>query len=107
MSRRTTTQKGLGWKHQQERARLLQQHRDGERCWWCGKPMYRDADRNDDGEALAADHALARAHGGKRAERLLHGICNKQRGDGSRDHLRPALVEQAGGHAGNALDWGA
>jgi hypothetical protein len=107
MTRRTTTQKGLGWKHQQERARLLRVHRDGERCWWCGEPMYRDATLNHDGEVLAADHPEARANGGTRADRLLHGKCNKSRGDGSRDHLRPALTRAAGGHDGNALEWGA
>ena len=51
---------------------------------------------NDPGNgALAADHTLARAHGGTRTDRLLHGICNKERGDGSRDHLRPAVTGTA------------
>jgi hypothetical protein len=106
-ARRTTTQKGLGWRHQQERAQLLARHRDGASCWWCGEPMYRKAARNVDGEVLAADHSKARAHGGTTADRLLHGVCNKQRGDGSRDHLRPALTRTAGGWAGNSLAWGA
>ncbi|GAB4582610.1 hypothetical protein Ntsu_04420 [Nocardia sp. IFM 10818] len=97
--RRTTTQKGLGWKHQQQRARLLAQLRDGDACWWCGLPMYRV-------QALAADHEQARAHGGTEAGRLLHELCNKQRGDGSRDHLRPALIRSTGGHAANVLEWG-
>ncbi|MFI6368912.1 hypothetical protein ACIBG0_40075 [Nocardia sp. NPDC050630] len=99
MSGRTTTQRGLGWKHQQERDRLLAKHRDGERCWWCGEPMLKSQD-------LAADHTLARAKGGTRADRLLHALCNKQRGDGSRDDQRPALTRRSGGHAGNALEWG-
>ncbi len=68
--------------------------------------MYRDAARNPDGGALAADHSHARAHGGTIADRLLHDLCNKARGDGSRDHQRPALVRMAGGHNGNALAWG-
>ncbi|WP_306357442.1 MULTISPECIES: hypothetical protein [unclassified Nocardia] len=99
MARRTTTQKGLGWRHQQQRAALLARHRDGTPCWWCGEPMYRV-------QQLAADHTLSRAHGGTVADRLLHDLCNKERGDGSRDHLRPALTRRTGGHADNTLDWG-
>ncbi|VFA94761.1 Uncharacterised protein [Nocardia farcinica] len=98
MTRRTTTQKGLGWRHQQQRKRLLAQLRDGEPCWWCGLPMYRV-------QALAADHSKARAHGGQHADRLLHDKCNKARGAGDRDHLRPALTRHTGGHQANALDW--
>lgn len=82
---RTTTERGLGYDHQKTRDRLLRQHVDGAPCWWCGQPMYLT-------EALAADHSLARAHGGTQADRLLHERCNKSRGDGSRDHLRPALA---------------
>lgn len=63
--------------------------------------MFRDPKRNFDYNptsdepgtgALAADHTQARAHGGHKADRLLHGLCNKERGDGRRDHLRPALT---------------
>jgi hypothetical protein len=57
-------------------------------------------------QALDADHSHARAHGGTRADRLLHAKCNKERGDGSRDHLRPALLRATGGHPGNVLAWG-
>lgn len=97
---KTTTARGLGWQHQQIRRRLLVNHRDGTPCWWCGKPMHREPTLNWDYDptsqapgngALAADHTLARAAGGTRADRLLHGLCNKQRGDGSRDDQRPAL----------------
>lgn len=97
---KTTTARGLGWQHQQIRRRLIANHRDGTPCWWCGKPMYREPSRNPDyvpgsqapgNGALAADHTLARANGGNHADRLLHGLCNKQRGDGSRDDQRPAL----------------
>lgn len=96
---RTTTQKGLGWAHQQRRRALLETLRDGEICWWCGLPMYRV-------QQLAADHTHARAHGGTVADRLLHDVCNKERGDGSRDDQRPALTRAHGGHAANTLDWG-
>lgn len=69
--------------------------------------MYRDAGRNVDGDVLAADHSTSLAHGGTRADRLLHGRCNKARGAGDRDHERPALVRTRGGHSGNVLPWGA
>ena len=99
--RKTQTQMGLGWKHQQQRARLMSQHVDGSPCWWCDQPMYKDRERNWDynpeangltSGCLAADHSLARAHGGKKADRLLHGLCNKQRGTGEKDHERPAVT---------------
>lgn len=96
---RNTTQRGLGWKHQKQRARLLTKHVDGTLCWWCGEPMHKS-------QSLAADHTVARARGGVNADRLLHELCNKERGDGSRDHLRPALVKARGGHPGNSLNWG-
>uniref|UniRef100_UPI001C3FCB02 hypothetical protein n=1 Tax=Nocardia rhamnosiphila TaxID=426716 RepID=UPI001C3FCB02 len=106
MARRTTTQRGLGWKHQQERERLLQRHREGQRCWWCDEPMHRQAERNWDEAGLEADHVQARSKGGVKADRLLHMTCNRERGDGSRDHLRPALTRRLGGWAGNSLAWG-
>ncbi|WP_307677173.1 hypothetical protein [Nocardia pseudovaccinii] len=43
-------------------------------------------------QGLDGDHSIARAHGGTVADRLLHSWCNRERGDGSRDHLRPALT---------------
>ncbi|MBE7338113.1 hypothetical protein INS45_01365 [Corynebacterium aurimucosum] len=89
---RSTTEKGLGWDHQKERDALLAVHVDGTPCWWCGRPMYRERSRNFDGRALAADHSLARALGGTRADRLLHSTCNSARGDGHNDAQRPALV---------------
>lgn len=114
---RTTTERGLGWAHQQQRERLLRAHRDGTPCWWCGEPMYRDRTRNPDHDpsssdpasgSLAADHSRARADGGDRADRLLHGRCNKQRGTGDRDHTRPALGTRQHGprpNGTNALPW--
>lgn len=88
----TTTEKGLGWKHQQEREKLLAVHIDGTPCWWCAKPMFHDKARNHDGQALAADHDKARHHGGTKATRLLHGSCNSSRQEGNRDDERPALA---------------
>lgn len=59
--------------------------------------MYRDPAANWDGQALAADHSKTLADAKRlgtmtKADRLLHGICNKERGDGSRDQLRPAIT---------------
>ncbi|ABM14400.1 conserved hypothetical protein [Mycolicibacterium vanbaalenii PYR-1] len=88
--RRTNKQRGVGWQHTQERERLLARHRDGRRCWWCAKPLYREPARNWDGEPLHADHTRPRSKGGTTADRLLHATCNRTRGDGSRDHQRPA-----------------
>lgn len=90
------TDLGLGWKHQRQRKRLLARLKDGEPCWWCGKPMYRDAKNNFDAAPLEADHSQARRdHGTKHlADRLLHRRCNRQRGAGDRDHERPAIATQ-------------
>ncbi|AYB69424.1 HNH endonuclease [Mycobacterium phage Gancho] len=91
--RKTTTQKGLGHDHQENRRRLLTRHTDGRPCWWCGKPMFKQADRNWDGHALEADHTKSRSqHGNSRADRLLHKTCNIQRGDGTHDDQRPTLI---------------
>ena len=97
---------GLSWEHQKIRRNLLNRHRDGGKCWWCGIPMYRAAERNPDKLPLHADHSIARAHGGTKADRLLHDLCNKSRGDGSRDHQRPALLAVTGGCPRNSLQWG-
>ncbi|NDK91047.1 hypothetical protein GYA93_15860 [Gordonia desulfuricans] len=83
--RKTTTQRGLGWRHQRDRERLLRNHVDGTPCWWCGEPMHRT-------QALDADHSNPRDKGGTKADRLLHAPCNRARGNGDRDHLRPALT---------------
>lgn len=95
-----TTQRGLGWTHQQQRRRLLAVHRDGTPCPCldlddCGPgcpcraagrglPMFRDAALNPDGRALQADHTRARSKGGRTADRLLLATCNGSRGDGAR-----------------------
>lgn len=83
--------RGLGTQHEHQRARLLANHIDGSLCWWCNEPLYRDAALNPDRRSLNADHSHARSKGGTQADRLLHDRCNKSRGDGRRDHLRPAL----------------
>ncbi len=106
---RTTTQKRLGHDHQIHRTRLIARHVDGTPCWWCGRPMHRDRRKNwdynpratrKDGKpdtssgSLAGDHTRARAtHTNTVADRLLHGTCNKNRGDGARDDQRPAITQ--------------
>ena len=105
---RTTTQKRLGHDHQVHRQRLLARHVDGTPCWWCSRPMYRDRRKNYDynpnatrrdgkpdtsSGSLAADHTRTRSTTTHSiADRILHGTCNKQRGDGTRDNQRPALT---------------
>lgn len=92
---KTTTEKGLGWDHQQVAKELKRVHVEGTICWWCGEPMYLS-------QGLAADHSKARAKGGTKADRLLHGPCNSARGKGERDHLRPALKGKV---LGNRMAW--
>jgi hypothetical protein len=101
--KRKTTEKGLGWRHRQDRQGLLRKHPDGAKCEWCGRPMYLDRTRNWDYDprstnpasgSLHADHSdMSRAEALRlgvpmpRANRLLHGACNIQRGEGGNDHL--------------------
>lgn len=104
----TTTSRGLGWRHQQQRKMLLRKLTDGAPCWWCGLPLRKDSAENWDGASLAADHSQARALGGMLADRLLHATCNSQRGDGSRDHRRPVLTGVsvvAGSRESLAMEW--
>lgn len=84
---RTTTARGLGYRHKQQVKHLKDQHAEGTPCWWCGEPMYL-------AQGLSGDHSIPRAIAGPTAlaDRLLHAPCNTERGDGSRDHLRPALT---------------
>lgn len=106
---RTTTQKRLGHDHQVHRQRLLARHVDGTPCWWCSRPMYRDRRKNYDynpnatrrdgkpdtsSGSLSGDHSKARSTNNHSiADRLLHGQCNKERGNGSRDEQRPAITQ--------------
>lgn len=99
----TTTELGLGWRHQQQLASLKANHLDGTPCWWCGQPMFLDADRNPDRKTLSGDHSRSRAQGGTETDRLLHADCNSARGDGSRDDARPALTGLAGGLPASVL----
>lgn len=100
-----TTERGYGWKHQQQRERLLRRHRDGAPCSHCGKPMYRDPARNFDGAPLEAQHADALAnHDDKQraplASELMHRFCNRSLGDGTRAVTPPGQTPPPGG-----FDW--
>nr|DAL41048.1 MAG TPA_asm: HNH endonuclease [Caudoviricetes sp.] len=100
-----TTERGYGWKHQQQRERLLRRHRDGAPCSHCGKPMYRDPARNFDGAPLEAQHADALAnHEDKQraplASELMHRFCNRSLGDGTRSVTPPGQTPAPGG-----FDW--
>ena len=93
---------GLGWRHQRAVRALKRDHSDGSPCDWCGRPMWLDPIRNWDYDpnsnrrgngCLQGDHKISRRECVKSGipiplpDRLLHGICNIQRGDGGNDHL--------------------
>lgn len=118
-----TTAKGLGWVHQQARRVLMSKHSNGTKCEWCGRPMYDDANRhknfdhqpgstNPNSGKLHADHReMSRAQALQlgvpipRANRLLHGACNVQRGEGGNDHLAASVTGQAAGTQQLAMAW--
>lgn len=87
-----TTTSGLGHRHRLQRERLLRMLVDGSPCELCGRPRYRDAARNHDGQPLHADHPVPRAIAGpsQLATRLCHGSCNTASGG----RLRAALAGQ-------------
>lgn len=70
----TTTERGLGWRHQQERAALLAKLIPGQPCPLCGYPMYHPEQR------LDLDHHIPRALGGEGPRRLVHARCNRRAG---------------------------
>jgi hypothetical protein len=108
----STTDKGLGYRHQKSTAGLKQTHHDGSPCDWCGRPMYLDRTRNHDyrpastnptsGE-LQGDHSKMPRSEALRLglpipppDRLLHAECNRQRGDGLNDHLAAVNTATSG-----------
>lgn len=95
-NQKSAAARGLGYAHRKQREALLRRHTDGSPCWWCGRPQHRAPERNWDGKPLEADHTLARSQGGKLADRLLCSTCNRQRQDGTNDHLRPAVTGDYG-----------
>lgn len=127
LAKLTTRQKGLDWQRHRNAADILKRnHRDGTPCDWCGRPMYRDRTRNWDynpqathlsNGSLAADHSgVSRAEcirQGRpipRPDRLLHGTCNIQRGEGGNDHLAATNRQTETSYAGVdtstlSMDW--
>ena len=72
--RRTTTQRGLGWEHQQARAAALATLVPGSPCPFCREPMFAE-------HALDYDHAIPRLLGGDSGpRRLAHASCNRRAG---------------------------
>lgn len=84
--------RGYGNQHKLRRQILMNQHKEGTPCWWCGSPMYRDKTKNWDGKPLAADHSTRAASAGGEADRLLCFTCNSRRQGGANDHLRPVIT---------------
>lgn len=79
--------------HDKPRELLVRRHKDGTLCFWCGLPMFKKAESNWDKRSLAADHSEADgAARGMKPDRLLHGYCNSQAGDHSRDDERPVVL---------------
>ena len=83
-----TTEQGLGWYHQRDRARLLRELVDGTPCplvEWCdGAPMIHPK-RCEFGPCfyctLERDHSIARVLGGHDSPgRLVHSSCNHRAG---------------------------
>ena len=117
--KKTTTEKGLGWRHQQASDQLKRHHQDGCACGWCGRPMYLDRTKNWDynpestsplSGALHADHSkMSRSEAARQGlpipppDRLLHQTCNIQRGDGGNDHL--AAEHQGAASEALAMPW--
>lgn len=116
---RTTTEKGLGKKHQDAVKYLKQRHVDGSPCEWCGRPMWLDATLNYDynpekpnlrgNGVLQGDHSnMSRAESLRMGlpvlppDRLLHARCNNQRGQGENDHL---AVTNAGSVEDFTMPW--
>lgn len=102
---KSTTERGYGWRHQQQRERLMRAHRDGTPCSHCGKPMYRDPAKNFDGAALEAQHTDPLANYDNKqsaplASELMHRFCNRSLHDGTRKVTPPGSRRPAGG-----FDW--
>lgn len=115
-TKKTTTEKGLGYHHQVAVESLKFRHKDGSPCEWCGRPMWLDPTKNYDYDpnsprrgngVLQGDHSrMSRSECLRRGlpvpppDRLLHAQCNRERGAGANDHLavsnrtEPEIPEQ-------------
>lgn len=108
----------------------MRKHTNGAPCDWCGSPMYDDENRhknwdynpqstNPNSGKLQADHSkMSRDKAVELgvpvplADRLLHGECNRQRGNGRNDHLAwinsgqpPVMDVKPGATATLAMPW--
>jgi hypothetical protein len=117
----STTARGLGHRHQVAVDRLLSAHPDGKTCPWCGRPMWKNRTRNWDYQAgstnpasgkLQGDHSgMSRSEALRRGlpiplpDRLLHGECNRQRGDGANDHLAASATGAASATQTLLMPW--
>lgn len=84
-TRGTTTERGLGWAHQQERRRLLPlaYHRP---CPLCGETMWPE-------DRLDLNHVTPRCFGGSTSDgggEIVHASCNRAEGPRIREELRRA-----------------
>lgn len=98
--RRTTTEQGLGWSHQRERAAALRAFVDGTVCALCGRAMFSM-------QRLHLDHSVPRALGGQGPRRLVHARCNESAGARLGNRLkraRRAAVVQPG-RGTTSRDW--
>lgn len=86
--RGTTTQRGLGSKHQADGKRQRASLIDGAPCWRCGLPMYR-------WQKLDLDHVTPRALGGAGGPAVLaHASCNRSAGATLGNRMR-GMAKQA------------
>lgn len=66
-----TTQRGLGWKHQQRAKQEISQDMT---CWRCGQPAT-------ESDPITADHSIPRSQGGVDSPlRPAHRSCNSRAG---------------------------
>lgn len=62
-------------RHKRARERLRYNLVDGAICEYCGRPMYREADKNFDRRTVQADHLDADLS--NEPQRLIHAACNR------------------------------
>lgn len=127
----TTNQAGLGWPHRRRVEQLFASLPPvGDPlnpCDWCGRPRHKDRTKNWDyspastnptSGQLQGDHSkMSRSECIERGlpiplpDRLLHGDCNRARGDGSNDHLawcnsgKPPVVDTVSATTELAMPW--
>ncbi|MCX4474825.1 hypothetical protein OOK41_31690 [Micromonospora sp. NBC_01655] len=95
----TTTDRGLGWEHQQARARALAVLKPGTPCHKCGHPMDKATQK------LDLDHLRPRVYGGTGGpRRLAHASCNRREGQAI-GQARRRVAARAQQPAVNSRPW--